>query len=58
MNDKIKNIHFEQRRKDIEMYQAGVQCGVRFVIDRLLAKFDTHIREQVTDQLVREYNDE
>jgi hypothetical protein len=54
----MKNTHFEQRRKEIEMYQAGVTCGIRFVIDRLLARFSDDIRNQVVDLLDEEYRNE
>ena len=56
MSDKKINSHFNQRRKEIEMYQAGVAAGIRFVIDRFLAKFDERIKDEVIDLLLNEYN--
>lgn len=56
LSEETKNIHLEQHRKGVEMYQAGVTCGIRFVIDRLLASFDDDIRTKVVDLLLKEYD--
>lgn len=53
--DEIKDFQLKQHRKEIEMYQAGVTSGIRFVIDRFMATFDEDIRNKVVDLLLKEY---
>lgn len=56
LDEEIKNMHRENHRKGIEMYQAGVACGIRFVVDSFLAKFDFGVRESIIKQLQEEYD--
>lgn len=58
MTDEIKDLHREQHRKCIEMYQAGVTSGIRYVIDRSLSFIDGITRDCIVDQLMKDYNND
>ncbi len=58
MTDEIKDLHREQHRKGIEMYQAGVASGIRYAIDRSLSFLDGITRECIVDQLIKDYGNE
>lgn len=52
----MEDLNHKRHLEGIEMYQAGLTCGIRFVIDRFMATFDEDIRDKVIDLLLKEYN--
>ncbi len=57
MNDHRNNEHFKQRRKEIEMYNAGVDSGIRFAVEKILQYLWYEDLAKIIDQLIKEYHE-
>lgn len=58
MNDHRSNEHFKQRRAEIEMYNAGVDSGIRFSTQKILEGVCDNVpMENVIQGLIKAYHD-
>lgn len=47
----------ESHKRGTDMYNAGITCGIRFVIDIFFSRFDSQTREQLINFLIEEYHE-
>lgn len=57
-DDPIKDYHLEQHKKVLEMYQAGVQCGLRFAISKFISNPNPNVYKAIENLLVEEFFNE
>lgn len=57
MCENINNEHFKKRRAEIEMYNAGVDSGIRFAMTELLQNIHACSREDIVKELIKKYHE-